>query len=49
MYGGEGAGVRAFLRLRRARAVGSFGARENAARGEDQDVPVGELLFEFAG
>jgi len=41
--------VRAFLRLRSARAVGTFGAREDAAGGEDQDVAVGEFLFEFAG
>lgn len=40
--------MRAFLRLRRAGAVGAFGPGENAARGEEEDVAVGELLFEFA-
>lgn len=41
--------MRAFLGLRGARAVGTFGAREDAPGGEDEDVAVGELLFEFAG
>ena len=41
--------MRAFLGLGRARAVGPFRARENAAGGENQDVAIGEFLFEFAG
>ena len=38
----------AFLRLRSARAVGTFGAGKDAAGGEEEDVSVGELFFEFA-
>ena len=49
VHGGECAGARALLRLRGAAAVAAFRAGEDAARGDDQDVPVGELLFEFAG
>jgi hypothetical protein len=32
-----------------ARAVGALGTGENTARGEDQDVAVGELLLELTG
>ena len=48
MHGGQGTAVGAFLGLRGARAVGPFGAGEDAARGEEEDVAVGKLLFEFA-
>lgn len=41
--------MRALLGLGRAGAVGTFGAGEDAARGEEEDVSVGEFLFEFAG
>jgi len=47
--GGQGSGAGALLRERGARAVGALGAGENAARGEDQDVAVGELLLELTG
>ena len=49
MHGGQGTGAGPLLRLRGARAVGTFGAGKDAAGGEDEDVAVGELLFEFAG
>jgi hypothetical protein len=49
VHGSKGAAARALLCLRRAAAVRSLGARENAAGGEDEDVAVGELLFQFAG
>lgn len=48
MHGGQGTAVRALLRLGGARAVGTFGPGQDAARGEEEDVTVGELLFEFA-
>lgn len=48
VHGGQGAAVRAFLGLRGTRAVGTFGPRENTARGEEEDVAVREFLFEFA-
>ncbi len=41
--------MRALLGLRGAGAVGAFGTGKNAAGGEEEDVPVGELLFEFTG
>jgi hypothetical protein len=41
--------VRAFLGLRGTGTVGALWARQDAPGGEDQDVSVGELLFEFAG
>lgn len=41
--------MRAFLGLRSARAGGAFGSGEDAAGGEDEDVALGEFLFEFAG
>jgi len=47
--GRQGSGTRALLRLRGARAVATLGARKDTARGEDEDVSVGELLFEFTG
>jgi hypothetical protein len=47
--GGEGSRARAFLGLRCAGTVAAFGAGEDTAGGEDQDVAVGELLFEFTG
>jgi len=47
--GRECARARAFLGLVRAAAVGALGAWEDAARGEDQDVAVRELLLELAG
>ncbi len=49
MHSGQGAGVRAFLGLRGTGTVGALWARQDAPGGEDQDVSVGELLFEFAG
>ncbi len=49
MDGCQGAAVGPLLGLRGARAVGTFGTRENAAGGEDEDVAVGKLLLEFAG
>ena len=49
MDSGEGARARALLGLRCAAAVAAFGAREDAARGDDQDVAVAEFLLEFAG
>lgn len=49
MHGRQGAAVGPLLGLRRAGAVGAFGAGQDAARGEEEDVAVGELLFEFAG
>lgn len=47
--GGQGAGAGALLGGGVARAGGALGAREDAARGEDQDVAVGELLLELTG
>lgn len=49
VHGSQGTRMWAFLRLRRAGAVGTFGPRENAARGEEEDVTVGEFLFKFPG
>ena len=48
MHGSQGAGAWALLGLRGAAAVGALGAGEDAARGEDEDVTVGKLLFELA-
>lgn len=45
----EGARTGALLLLGVARAGGALGAGEDAARGEDQDVAVRELLLELAG
>ena len=47
--GSECSGTGALLSERGARAVGALGAGQNAARGEDQDVAVGELLLELTG
>ncbi len=49
MHGGQSAGAGSFLGLRGAAAVGSFGTGQDAAGGEDEDVAVGELLFQLAG
>jgi hypothetical protein len=49
VHGGQGSRARALLCLRRARAVGALRAGKDAARGQDQDVSVGELLLELAG
>jgi hypothetical protein len=46
---GQCSGTGTLLGERGARAVGALGAGEDAARGEDQDVAVGELLFELTG
>ena len=48
VHGGQGAGPGPFLGLGGAAAVGAFGAREDAARGQDEHVPVRELLLQFA-
>lgn len=45
--GGQGSRTRALLLEGVARAGGSLGAGQNAARGEDQDMAVGELLLEL--
>ena len=47
--GSECSGTGTLLSERGARAVGALGAGQNAARGEDQDVAVGELLLELTG
>lgn len=47
--GGQGAGAGALLLLGVARAGRSLGAGQDAARGEDQDVAVGELLLQLTG
>lgn len=49
MDGGECPGTGTLLSLRCARAVGALGTGENAARGEEEDVAVGELLLELTG
>lgn len=46
---GQRARTWALLGLRGAAAVGALGAWENTARGDDDDVTVGELLLEFTG
>ena len=48
MHGGQGARARPFLRLAGAAAVGAFGPWQDAARGQDEDVAVRELLFQLA-
>jgi hypothetical protein len=45
----ECSGTRALLGERCSGTVRALGARENAAGGEDQDMAVGELLFELTG
>lgn len=49
MHGGQCARAWALLCLRCARAVRALGAGKDAARSQDQDVAVGELLLELAG
>lgn len=49
MYGSQGTRMGALLSLRGARAGGAFWSGEDTARGKDEDVAVGEFLFEFAG
>ena len=49
MNSGEGSGTGSLLGLRGSGAVGSLGAGEDAAGGEDEDVAVGELLLELTG
>jgi hypothetical protein len=49
MHGGQSSRAWALLGLRGAGAVRALGAGENAARGEDQDMAVGEFLLELAG
>lgn len=48
VHGCQGAAVRPLLRLRCSAAVAAFGAWEDSSRGEEEDVAVGEFLFEFA-
>lgn len=45
--GRQCSGAGSLLGLRGSRAVASLWAGEDSARGEDQDVTIGELLFEF--
>lgn len=47
--GREGAAARTLLLLVRAAVGGALRAGEDAALGDEEDVAVGELLFEFAG
>ncbi len=49
MNGGQGSAARTLLSLGSAAAVAALGAGKDAARGEDQDMAVGELLLEFTG
>lgn len=49
MNSGQGARTGSLLGLRGTAAVGAFGTGKDATRGEDQDVAVGELLFELTG
>jgi hypothetical protein len=46
---GEGAAAGALLGLRSTAAVGAFGAGQDTAGGEEDDLAVGEFLLEFAG
>lgn len=47
--GGQSTGTGALLGSGVARASGALGAGQDTARGEDQDVAVGELLLELTG
>lgn len=47
--GGEGTRPRALLLLVGARVDGALRAGEDAALSDEEDVAVGELLFEFTG
>lgn len=49
VHGCQRAGVGTFLRLRRTTPVAAFRARKDPTRGKDEDVALGEFLFEFAG
>ena len=49
MDGSEGTGTGALLLLGVARAGRALGAGQDAARSEDQDLAVGELLLELTG
>jgi hypothetical protein len=49
VHSGEGSRTGTLLGLRSAGAVAALWAGENAARGEDQDMAVGELLLELTG
>lgn len=49
VHGGQGSAAGTLLGLRIARAVGALGARQDAARGQDQNVAVRELLLQLAG
>lgn len=46
---GQGARTGALLGLGVAGAAGALGAGKDAARGQDQDVAVGELLLQLTG
>lgn len=47
--GGQCSGTGSLLCLAGAGTVGSLGAGEDTASGEDQDMAVGELLLELTG
>lgn len=47
--GSQSAAARALLGLGVAGAGGALGAGKDAARGQDQDVAVGELLLQLTG
>lgn len=49
VHGGQGSRAGTLLGLRGARAVGALGPGEDAARGQDEDVAVRELLLQLAG
>jgi len=49
VHGGEGSAARSLLGLSGAAAVAALRAGENATRGNDDDVAVGELLLELTG
>jgi hypothetical protein len=49
MYSSQSTRARSLLGLGGTAAVGSFGTGQDAAGGEDQDMAIGEFLFEFAG
>jgi hypothetical protein len=48
MHRGQGTGTGSFLGLRGSTAVGAFGTGQDASGSEDEDVAVGEFLFELA-
>ena len=49
MHGSQSAGTGSLLLLRGTRTVGTLGSGEDSSRGEDEDVPIGEFLFELTG